>query len=374
MNDPTDAYLSAIFKLSLKRFSLDVDFQAGPEMVVIFGPSGAGKSLLLQSIAGLRIPDEGRIQIGNRVLYDSAEDHILPPQARRVGYVPQHYALFPHISVVKNISFGLQDLAPADREKRTRELLELMRLADHADKKPADVSGGQQQRVALARALAIRPDILLMDEPFSALDENLRAHLRDELLNVQEAFGIPVILVTHNLEEAYTLADRVVIMVDGKVVQNDARDTVFRKPDSPEIAGMMGMSNILQVRIQEETEGLFRADWNGCDVFLPPSGWMRPGMQITLGIRPEEVMIVRRQSTPSDEHPETLLFGELVSDKAMGYDHELKFAISPAAGQATNHLFVRIPHPIYLRLGLEVGAARSLSIKPAAFQVFPPHE
>ena len=171
-------------------FELDVGLRAGQEMTVLFGPSGSGKSLTLQCIAGIVRPDEGRIVVDGRTLFDSAQNVNLPPQARRVGYVPQHYALFPHLTVEQNIAYGLRDLTPTQRSARVREMVTLMALGGLEKRRPRELSGGQQQRVALARALSFRPDVLLLDEPFSSLDSGIRGELRDDR-TVRETRPVP---------------------------------------------------------------------------------------------------------------------------------------------------------------------------------------
>ncbi|MGO8762851.1 MAG: sulfate/molybdate ABC transporter ATP-binding protein [Desulfobaccales bacterium] len=204
-------------------FSLDVAFASDQDIVVLFGPSGAGKSLTLQAIAGLTTPDAGRIVLGERVLFD-AEEHVrVPARHRDVGYVFQDYALFPHLTVAQNVSFGLKRgwpwYLPRGDRLRLEEVLEIFELTPLRQSPPRDLSGGQRQRVALARALIRRPSLLLLDEPFSALDALLRAKMRRELLKVQERFKVPVILITHDPEDVAALAQTVVVYDIGRISQ-----------------------------------------------------------------------------------------------------------------------------------------------------------
>jgi molybdate transport system ATP-binding protein len=204
-------------------FSLDVSFATDQDVVVLFGPSGAGKSLTLQAIAGLITPDEGRIVAGEQVLFD-AERHIRVPARRRdVGYVFQDYALFPHLTVARNVTFGLKQgwpwYLPRGERLRLEEVLDIFELTDLRQSLPRDLSGGQRQRVALARALIRRPSLLLLDEPFSSLDALLRAKMRQELLKVQVGFGVPVILITHDPEDVAALAETVVVYDIGRIRQ-----------------------------------------------------------------------------------------------------------------------------------------------------------
>jgi molybdate transport system ATP-binding protein len=204
-------------------FSLEVAFASDQDVVVLFGPSGAGKSLTLQAIAGLVSPDAGRIVAGERVLFD-AERHIRVPARRRdVGYVFQDYALFPHLTVAQNVAFGLKQgwpwYLPRGERLRLEEVLDIFELTPLRHSPPRDLSGGQRQRVALARALIRRPSLLLLDEPFSALDALLRAKMRRELLKVQARFRVPVILITHDPEDVAALAETVVVYDIGRIRQ-----------------------------------------------------------------------------------------------------------------------------------------------------------
>jgi molybdate transport system ATP-binding protein len=204
-------------------FDLAVSFASDQDFVVLFGPSGAGKSLTLQAIAGLMTPNEGRIVIGERVLFDSARQIMIPARHRDIGYVFQDYALFPHLTVAKNVAFGFNRTWPwhlADPDRRhLEEVLDALELAPLRDSLPRDLSGGQRQRVALARALIRRPKLLLLDEPFSALDTPLRVRTRQELLRLQERFQLPVILITHDPEDVAALAQTVVVYDHGRVRQ-----------------------------------------------------------------------------------------------------------------------------------------------------------
>ncbi|MGD0217607.1 MAG: ATP-binding cassette domain-containing protein [Desulfobaccales bacterium] len=202
-------------------FHLEAAFASDKDFVVLFGPSGAGKSLTLQTIAGLITPDEGRIVAGERIFFDSRRKIMVPSRHRNLGYVFQDYALFPHLTVARNVSFGLPRgwswRLPRAERLRLEEVLEILELTPVKDSLPRDLSGGQRQRVALARALIRRPSLLLLDEPFSSLDTVLRAKMRQELLKIKEHFAIPVILITHDPADVAALAKTVVVYEFGKV-------------------------------------------------------------------------------------------------------------------------------------------------------------
>ena len=204
-------------------FTLNVRFHSEEKFVVLFGPSGSGKTLTLQCIAGLITPDSGRIVLKDALLYDSETGVNIPARHRRIGYVFQDYALFPHLTVFDNIGFGLgkdwrRNLSEADRP-RVEHFLEIFEISHLAGNLPLDLSGGQRQRVALARALIRKPDFLLLDEPFSALDTMLRARMREELQRIRELFDIPAIMITHDPEDIEAFAETLVTYEAGRVAE-----------------------------------------------------------------------------------------------------------------------------------------------------------
>jgi molybdate transport system ATP-binding protein len=220
-------------------FKLEVDWRIENELAVFFGYSGAGKSLTLQLIAGLLEPDAGRIAANNQVLFDSWEQVNVPPQRRHLGYVFQDLAIFPHMTVQQNIAYGAAGLSRVERRHRVVEMLKIFHLEGLADKPPAEISGGQKQRVALARALIRRPQALLLDEPFSALDNPLRREMRQHLKKIHAEFQIPVILVTHDLLEAATLAETLFIYHEGKIIQRGSPQEIISRPQTPEVAALV---------------------------------------------------------------------------------------------------------------------------------------
>ena len=250
------------------------------EFLCLLGPSGCGKTTLLRQIAGLDQPDGGRIHL------DGRDITLLPPARRDYGIVFQSYALFPNLKVAANIAYGLTGRRE-DKQRRVTELLSLIGLDGIADKYPAQLSGGQQQRVALARALATSPSLLLLDEPLSALDARVREHLRREIRALQQKLGITTIMVTHDQEEALTMADRVVVMNAGRIEQCGSPFSVYREPASSFVAGFIGQGNCLpaiavghdKVQVGEQC------------LTLPQAVPFSAGQALTLFIRPEDIIL-----------------------------------------------------------------------------------
>jgi molybdate transport system ATP-binding protein len=222
--------LAVDIKKRVNGFDLDVSWSIGNELAVLFGHSGAGKSLTLRLISGLMRPDSGVIRASGRVCFDHRQNIDVPPQQRSFGYVFQDLALFPHMTVKENILYGAKGVEKAERLERLADMMDRFRIKGTADKLPAEISGGQKQRVALARALIRRPDALLLDEPFSALDIQLRIEMRAFLKQIRMEFSVPVVLVTHDVYEAYTMADTIIVYSNGRVAQTGAPSEVFTGP------------------------------------------------------------------------------------------------------------------------------------------------
>jgi iron(III) transport system ATP-binding protein len=267
---------------------VDLDVAAG-EMVTILGPSGCGKTTLLRCVAGLDSPDAGTIDIGGRRV--SGPGASVPPERRRVGMVFQDIALFPHLNVGDNIGYGLR--RDPDRAVRVRELLELIDLADAAERRPEQLSGGMQQRVAVARALAPRPDVILFDEPFSSLDVALRSQLRADLRDILRVAGAAAVLVTHDQDEALTLGDRMAVMHRGRIEQADVPEIIYGEPATPFVARFVGTANLLPATI----------DGTRATTRLGPVGLVRSLRHGTTGlavIRPEHVEVGEAPDGPAD--------------------------------------------------------------------------
>jgi len=228
----------------LSSFSLETSFTTAADPLGLLGASGAGKSMLLRCIAGLETPSWGRIVLNGRVLFDSTERINLPSRDRRIGFLFQNYALFPHLNVTQNIAFGLQHLPKSERDRQVNKQLVGLQLQGLGARYPHQLSGGQQQRVALARALAIEPEALLLDEPFSALDTHLRSQLEKQLIETLATYQGISLFVTHNLEEAYRVCKNLLVLADGKTVAYAPKENIFEQPRTLRIAQLTGCKNI----------------------------------------------------------------------------------------------------------------------------------
>ncbi len=218
------------------------------EILTLLGPSGCGKTTTLRLIAGLERPNDGRILLDGTPV--AGDGRFVSPENRGVGVVFQEFALFPHLSARENVAFGLQEWDSADREARVDELLELVGLSAHGEDYPEELSGGQQQRIALARSLAPEPEMLLLDEPFSNLDVDLRVEMREEVRRIIKEAGVTAISVTHDQEEAMSISDRVAVMNDGQIEQVDTPEQVFQQPTSRFVAGFLGHASFLSGSVE----------------------------------------------------------------------------------------------------------------------------
>jgi len=207
-------------------FTLNVEFEARPGVTALYGPSGSGKTLTLDTIAGFIAPDSGRILLNDRILFDSGAQVHLPPRDRQCGYVFQNHALFPHMTVRNNLAFAASRLPRLERHRRIAELLDRFRIADLAGRAPHELSGGQKQRASIARSLIAKPQVLLLDEPANGLDATLRADLHSLIREIRQSLAIPILLVTHNPEECFALADQVLIY-DGGVIMHRAAPLAY---------------------------------------------------------------------------------------------------------------------------------------------------
>lgn len=264
--------LEVAIQKQMPGFRLEVAFQGGGKTVGLLGPSGSGKSMTLRCIAGLETPDSGRIMFNGRALFDSSLGVNVPSRERRVGFLLQDYALFPHMTLRDNIAFGLNGLSRSAAIERVNRQIDLFQLKGLDQRFPRQLSGGQQQRAALARALATEPELLLLDEPLSALDVHLRSQMETLLVETLDSFHGVSVYVTHNLEEAFRIAGEIAVISNGREIAFGPKDHIFRHPPNLDTARVTGCKNFS--RIQRNGSREVRAiDW-GCTVelFSPPPG------------------------------------------------------------------------------------------------------
>jgi molybdate transport system ATP-binding protein len=322
-------------------FLLDVSLEVLTGITILFGPSGAGKSTLLDCIAGLVRPEAGRIAIGENVLFDSSTGINLAPQNRRIAYVFQTLALFPHLTVEQNTAYGLHELAPENRNSRVKEILEAFRVEHLNKQKPVTISGGEKQRVALARSLVTDPRVLLLDEPLTGLDAELKASIVDDLRawNVQKQ--IPILYVTHSRDEVDALGERVIAMENGRVVSAGAPMEVLDAPRRKKLAQSAGFENLLGGVVLDlrERDGVMRVrlGQSHCDIEVP-LGHAAPGDPVRVAIRAGDILLATE--TPHGLSARNILEGIIESLERRGtmviarVDCGAKFVVHVTPGAA----------------------------------------
>lgn len=274
-------------------FSLEARSAISPGITIVFGRSGSGKTTLLRAIAGLA-PAQGRITAGDRVLLDSASTLVLPPQRRRVGFVFQQLALFPHLTARANIEYGLANMPVDARTSRVNAIAQSFGIAHLLDRKPPAISGGERQRVALARALVTDPDVLLLDEPLSALDHATQSHIIADLRRWNETHAIPVLYVTHAHREAFSLGERVIVLDNGRVVADGVPHEVLESPSQEPVARLAGFENLFDATVtalhHEAGTMECRIGGTAC-VIEVPYGEVPSGAEVRLAIRAGDILV-----------------------------------------------------------------------------------
>ena len=245
-----DAQFRKRFAAPAHEFILEAVFRATAGFTILFGPSGAGKTTALDCVAGLAKPDSGRIAIGDRVLFDAAQRVDLPVAKRRVGYVFQSLALFPHLTVENNVQYGLTHLPQSERADRTSAILQAFRIAHLAQRHPREISGGESQRTALARTLITDPAVLLLDEPLAALDAATKSKIIDDLRQWNHAHRIPILYVTHSREEVFALGERVIVLAAGRIVAQGTPHEVIEAPQQETVAQLVGFENVFDTVVE----------------------------------------------------------------------------------------------------------------------------
>ena len=363
--------LSVKLLKSVKGFTLDVEWEIENELAILFGGSGSGKSMTLQLIAGLMEPDEGFIRSNGSIFFDKTSRVNISPQHRSLGYVFQDRVLFPHMTLKENIAYGLKQKSGSEKKgQKVKEMIRLFHLQGLEDMVPSEISGGKKQRVALARALIGRPKALLLDEPFSALDNTLRLEMTRLLQEVRAEFKIAVVLVTHDIFEAYSMGDSVIVYSSGKVEQVGKRDDVFLRPRSRKVAQLLGAQNIYRARIlgmdpscQRVTLGI-----NGLQISIPVSllrDKLEVGTEVDLFIRPDEVMIIREGKPVKDALKQNIFEGEILDMIDRGRYHTVHFKTM----EGKILLEISIPNYAFRNLNMSVGKKIRVALREESFWI-----
>ena len=347
---------------------LAADFRCAPgQLLALVGPSGSGKSTLLRAVAGLYRPRHGRIRVAGETWLDTSAGRALPVHRRRVGLVFQDYALFPHHTALDNVATALGHLPRRQRAGRAAELLAQVRLAGLEDRYPGQLSGGQQQRVAVARALAREPRVLLLDEPFSAVDKATRERLYRELVAIRRQLSIPVVLVTHDLDEALLLADSLCLLHHGRTLQQGLPLEVVRRPVSVEAARLVGQRNLFRARVIAVAGGGALLDWHGHRLQAARAGAARPGQAVAWLI-PAAKVVLHRRDRPSRGEAENPVGGVLTECLTLGETTRCLLQVDEDPGRTIDF---SVPIHVADRNRLTVGAPVRVSLLAEAIHLMP---
>lgn len=354
---------------------LDAELACRPgEMLALVGPSGAGKTTILRAIAGLIRPRTGRIACNGETWFDTAAGVFLPPQRRRVGLVFQDYALFPHLSALGNVAAALGHVERAERGGRARALLDRVHLGGLEERRPEALSGGQRQRVALARALAREPAVLLLDEPFAAVDQVTRRKLQRELALLRREIAAPTILVTHDLAEAAALADRMSVLHHGKTLQHGTPDEIANRPATPEVARLMDQPNVFAGTVAARgPAGRLALRWG--EIVLEArdddryAGRFAPGAAVAWMI-PAAAIVLHRRERPSRGERENPVSGTI--DEVLFLGDTASLTLRIGAGETAPQLTFSVSAHTARRNALAPGAAATVSLLADAIHLMPP--
>jgi molybdate transport system ATP-binding protein len=340
------------------------------QLLALVGPSGSGKTTVLRCIAGLHRPLHGSVSCGDQHWYDSARAVHVPPQSRRVGMLFQHYALFPHLSAQDNVAAALSHLPHRERATRARDWLARVHLEGMEKRRPATLSGGQQQRVALARALAREPLALLLDEPFSAVDQVTRRKLVRELAQMRADLRMPIVLVTHDLTEARMLADVMCIIHHGKTLQSAPPEEMLTRPANVQVARQVDIRNLFEGRVagHDIQTGTTWLEWRGRRL----EARHRPGLAIGAPVAwmiPTENVVLHRRDRPSRGDHENPVSGTLSECLFLG---ETLHAVLQPDGGGYDGITFSVPAHVARRNGLATGVAATISLLKEAIHLMPP--
>lgn len=339
-------------------------------LLALVGPSGSGKTSVLRAIAGLLQVDQGRVVVNGEVWLDTGHRIELTPQQRRVGLVFQDYALMPHMTAIENIMLPMGALSATARRQRADELLRMVNLEGLAERRPNALSGGQRQRVALARALARDPAVLLLDEPFSAVDQVTRERLKRELVALRSRVSIPIVLVTHDLDEAMALADRIAVLHHGHVLATGAPDEVRLRPPSAVVARLMGQTNVFRGRLlAAATDGVAgRIAMAGAELEIARTEGFSPGDAVTC-LAPSEFIVLHRRGRPSQGERENPVMGTVVAIDRLGEQTAVSVRIDSEANALVNF---RLPTHAARRNDVLVGEGVTISLLAEGLHLMAP--
>ena len=344
---------------------LDVAFHCEPGQVLgLFGPSGSGKTTILRTIAGLYAPRQGHVTVDGETWLDTAAALNLPTHARRVGFVFQEYALFPHLSVLSNVTTALGHRPRGERRARALELLRLVHLHERVDRHPGSLSGGERQRVAVARALAREPRVLLLDEPFAAVDRGLRRSLQSEIDGIRRAVDIPIVLVTHDFEDVVRLATHLVLIRTGQVIANGSLTSLTSRPDLPWLREAVGLGAVIDATVVrvDETRRLAELDIGG-SVLLAPQAGLTAGGQVRIRVPAREVILAT--GAPSGLSVHNVLTGTVTSVVVDGPSEAA--IVQLAVGRA--RILAEVTRDAVSRLGIVEGKLLHALIKSVSLEV-----
>jgi molybdate transport system ATP-binding protein len=345
--------LSATIRTRLSdAFALDVAMSVPSGVTILFGASGSGKSTVLRAVAGLLRPDAGSISIGPHVVFDRARGLDVPPHARRVGYVFQHLALFPHLTVEENLAYGLHALDAAERRHRIRDIAASFKIDHLLARRPAAISGGERQRAALARSLVTDPDALLLDEPLSALDHSTQSRIIDDLRRWNAAHDIPILYVTHSHREVFALGDRVIVLEHGAVAAAGTPHDVLEMPEHASLAQLAGFENVLQadVLVRRAQAGTMSCRLAQTSVELEvPLARGATGSAVQIAIRAGDILLATEP--PRGLSARNILRGRLVS---LARDGGAMVATVQAGARFVVHLTPSSADDLALTLGQDV--------------------
>jgi molybdate transport system ATP-binding protein len=349
---------------------LAASFACAPgEVLALVGPSGSGKSTILRAIAGAYRPRHGSVTVNGEIWLATAAGVCLPPHRRAVGMVFQSYALFPHMTALDNVTAAMGHLAPGERATRARRILDLVHLAGLEQRRPAELSGGQQQRVAVARALAREPAVLLLDEPFSAVDKATRQRLYREIAELRRMLSMPVLLVTHDLDEATMLADRMSVLHRGRTLQTGTPDDVTTKPASAEVARLVDLRNVFTGTVagQDPESGHTIIAWAGMRIEAAARSGLSSGADVAWVV-PNGFVVLHRRDRPSRGEHENPVPGTIDAMLVIGQTAQLTLRPTHAPDLPVHF---SVPLHVARRNGMAPGVEASVSLLAEGIHIMP---